>query len=280
MGTPRVRWTRGAGPVRAATPGRPDQVCRPHCDQITRPLTNTRNRSSARWIQAGWWRRRALTLAGCSVAPRGGGGAAPRCRGGWSGRRGSRSTAVGPDSRPSRRFAPARPAAGQLRVDRIEGASRGAGGGSSDGVAAGDEVPAVHQGGGGAWRRRPGWTGVRRGAGAGGVPAGGPAADCQAEGPPSAGSSRRSRRTRRGTWVSHPGPAWWPGAERSWCRSRGQVASGAGRTVRVGRRSRSASGSGSAVAGCRAGRRGQEASRVHRGLLTFRGARGGRCSPA
>jgi hypothetical protein len=29
---------------------------------------------------------------------------------------------------------------------------------------------------------------------------------------------------------------WWPGADARWCRSRGQVASGGGRTVRVGRR--------------------------------------------
>jgi hypothetical protein len=54
---------------------------------------------------------------------------------------------------------------------------------------------AARRGGGGARRPRPGWTGVLRGAGAGGAPAGGPAADCQAEGPPSAGSSRRLGRT-------------------------------------------------------------------------------------
>jgi hypothetical protein len=157
------------------------------------------------------------------------GGSCPR-------RRASRSTTDGPDGGMHPRSAPA----GHLGVDRFEGASRGVGGGRSDGVAAGDGVAAVRRGGGGARHPRPGWIGVRRGAGAGGSPAGGPAAGCPAEGPPSAGSSRRSGRARRGTWVSHPGPAWRLGADATWCRSRGQVAGVAGRTVRVGRRSRRA----------------------------------------
>jgi len=76
--------------------------------------------------------------------------------------------------------------------------------------------------------------GLGRGAGASGAPAGGPAAACSAEGSPSAGSSRKSGRTRRGTWVSHPGPLWRVG----------RCGGSAGRTVRVGRRSRGARGSG------------------------------------
>ncbi len=158
-----------------------------------------------------------------------------------------------------------RPAA-HRGVDRIEGASLGAGRGRSDAVAAGDEVAAVRRGGGGGRHPRPEGTGVPRSAGAGGVPAGGPAAGSEAKGPPSAGSSRRSGRTRRGTWVSRPGPAWWPGANARWCRSRGRWRAAwaelfVWQEVARSGRLRLGGGAGSAVAGCRAGRRGSQAGR-------------------